>query len=99
MDSSCAINPCRNGGSCSESGSTDFTCSCLDGFSGKRCEIAIGMSFFEKYVGGKCVGGVFQECGQGAELPSAKICGRIYYYKGDKSSWGSKLHAIPEEDY
>ena len=44
VESSCTINPCQNGGSCSESGGDDFTCECQSGYSGNLCQI--GTSFF-----------------------------------------------------
>ena len=33
----CASNPCRNGGTCRSSGS-GYTCSCISGWTGTRCE-------------------------------------------------------------
>lgn len=51
VESSCTINPCLNGGSCSESiSSADFTCDCLTGYSGERCQIGMHYPFWDMGV-------------------------------------------------
>ena len=35
---SCTPNPCLNGGMCTSNGFGGFTCQCLPGYSGQRCE-------------------------------------------------------------
>ena len=35
---SCLQNPCKNGGTCTELGQGDFTCTCTPGSKGKACE-------------------------------------------------------------
>ena len=35
----CASAPCFNGGTCSNNGSSSFSCACPDGFKGVRCGI------------------------------------------------------------
>jgi len=37
VPSPCSNSPCKNGGDCTDSG-TSFTCHCADGFSGPTCE-------------------------------------------------------------
>lgn len=36
----CSSNPCRNDGQCYPASPTDYTCSCVNGYTGKECEIA-----------------------------------------------------------
>ena len=42
----CRPNPCQNNGVCTSVG-TSFTCSCISGFSGQRCEIR---SYFSPFA-------------------------------------------------
>ncbi len=35
----CFQNPCMNGGTCNEEGIVGFTCECIDGWGGEKCEV------------------------------------------------------------
>lgn len=37
--SPCLSNPCENGGTCVEAGSSNYTCQCAEGFQGTNCEV------------------------------------------------------------
>ena len=37
----CSVNPCQNGGLCSENGIGGYTCYCLAGWSGSTCNVNI----------------------------------------------------------
>lgn len=39
QDSPCSRNPCKNGGVCTYGDSSDFKCTCKNGYTGKNCEV------------------------------------------------------------
>jgi len=58
--SACERKPCHNGGLCTETGpgSTDYSCSCEEGFSGRNCEVEADLCQVIRPCqnGGTCVG-------------------------------------------
>lgn len=54
----CSSNPCRNDGHCYPTSPTDYTCSCINGYSGRDCEIAPNLCDQLKPCqnGGSCTG-------------------------------------------
>ncbi len=40
----CAVNPCNNGGTCTDNGAADFSCTCAHGYTGATCQT--GKSFY-----------------------------------------------------
>ena len=40
----CSSNPCLNGAACNNE-VNQYTCTCLSGYTGDRCETGIGLSF------------------------------------------------------
>ena len=38
LDQPCAAKPCLNGGTCKKVDAKKFTCTCLPGYSGDRCQ-------------------------------------------------------------
>ena len=49
LGSFCAIKPCVNNGTCHEN-NDDITCTCANGFTGKRCEIKMQGKKTDLYV-------------------------------------------------
>ena len=43
--SKCASNPCKNGATC-VSGAAGFVCSCMRGYTGRRCESMLSILIF-----------------------------------------------------
>ena len=48
----CADQPCLNGGTCSD-GVNDYTCVCVDGYTGKNCSIGKNFVFSSDAMPGK----------------------------------------------
>ena len=50
IDDPCQSNPCLNGGTCTMDGK-DFACSCIDGYTGRKCasKMCKTMFFFNVY--------------------------------------------------
>lgn len=43
MQDPCSTNPCYNGASCAAQNSNNYVCLCPPGYSGSRCESAVGL--------------------------------------------------------
>lgn len=64
MWNDCASSPCGNGGTCFGNG-TGYTCSCVTGFTGRRCEVNINDCAPQPCLRGTCVdqvNGVLCQC-------------------------------------
>ena len=49
----CASNPCQNGGSCQD-GTNRYTCRCLPGYAGSRCQVGKFIILINKYERFSC---------------------------------------------
>ena len=48
----CADQPCLNGGTCSD-GLNDYTCTCVDGYTGEDCGVGKNSVLSQKYISTK----------------------------------------------
>ncbi|CAF0913744.1 unnamed protein product, partial [Didymodactylos carnosus] len=68
LEAPCALNPCLNGGQCTEDGST-YKCDCPQGLGGKQCELDVRTCLQSPCGQGRC-----QSFRVGAALTHVCIC-------------------------